>query len=178
MVEHEVELRGPISWDKYHEIFDFMNKNAKLIKKEKQIISYYQHPEFDLRLKRIEDKLKLVIKSGEMGDKSRQEIEVELHTNEMENLRKLLSFLGFKNFIDWPRDRILYNFKGFEFALDYIQGFGPCFEIEKLCKKQEIEKHKQEMNKIIKKLGIKAVSKKRLQKIVNDYNKKFLRKDI
>jgi predicted adenylyl cyclase CyaB len=180
MVKHEVELRGPITWGKYKEILDFMNNNAKLIKKEKQTISYYLHPEFDLRIKRIKDRLKLVVKSGEMGDKSREEIEVELNSKEIKNLRKLLGFMGFNKFVDWPRDRILYNFKGFEFALDYIPGFGPnsgpCFEIEKVCEEKEIEKCKKEMNKVIQQLGIKAVSKERLHELIHDYNKRFLRK--
>ena len=144
-MDFEVEVRSFISEDKYNKLIEFMQKNAKLIKKDNQV-TYYFSGEQDLRIQKNDFFSKIWLKEGKIHDSHRKEIEVKFEKDQFEALEKLFLSLGYTIDIKWFRKRHLFDWNGINAAIDFTKGYGYIIELEKMSD----EKNKEEIYEFLK----------------------------
>jgi adenylate cyclase class IV len=84
----EVEIRSFISKEQYNELLKFFNKEATLVKKDKQKTIYFDSKQ-DLRIQKNNSTTKVWIKKGKVHDNFREEIEIHTKKEDFENAFKI-----------------------------------------------------------------------------------------
>lgn len=150
----EVEIK--IKIDNFEEIKKKVSNLGKLIKSIKQIDDYYipthrnffdkVHPVEYLRIRTNPDKTVLeytkTINMREDGDYDYAE-EYEVTVGELEELKKILSFLDFKKIVTVEKQREYWMCGNIEVALDEVKDLGYFIEAEakgdlRMIKKQRL----------------------------------------
>jgi adenylate cyclase class 2 len=147
MCLHEVEVKAVILLE---EDLDIMEKKVEesesrileaggFFKKEvEQMDIYLSHPSRDysktdeaFRI-RVEDGIKLTYKGPKVSkmSKTRIEKEVAVNVDDIDGLRELFSYLGFKEVMSVIKTRKIYDLDGVEIDLDKVTGLGVFCEME------------------------------------------------
>jgi len=168
----EVEVRSFISEEQYNQLLEFMQKNAKLIKKDSQI-TYYFSGENDLRIQKNDFFSKIWLKSGNIHDPHRKEIEVKFEKEKFEQLEKLFLSLGYIIDIKWFRKRNLFNWNNINVAVDFTKGYGYIIELEKMSNEQEKEQVYDFLKNKLKELNIKLTPKQEFDKKFQYYKENW-----
>lgn len=169
----EVEARSFISPDKYKELLEYMEKNAKSSEDDYQITYYFKGPA-DLRIQRNNKFAKLWLKKGKIHDKHREEMEVKFDREDFKELEKLLKALGYDVEIKWFRQRNRFQWDGMKVTIDYTKGYGHIIELEKIAKKEE-EKDKiyEELKEKLKSLGVEISPREKFEERFKHYKKNW-----
>lgn len=130
----EVEVRSFISEEKFQELLDFFEKEAKFIEKVYQETFYFDS-EADLRIQRNDSSSKIWLKKGKIHAKHREEIEIEVNKDQFEELEQLFLALGYNVEIKWYRKRHKFKWGDTTVCLDFTEGYGHIIELEKICSK-------------------------------------------
>jgi predicted adenylyl cyclase CyaB len=168
----EVEVRSFISEDQYNKLLEFMQKNAKLIKKDNQI-TYYFSGDNDLRIQKNDFFSKIWLKSGNIHDPHRKEVEVKLDKEKFEQLEKLFLSLGYNIDIKWFRKRNLFDWNNISVAIDHTKGYGYIIELEKMSNEQEKEQVYEFLKNKLKELNINLTPKQDFDKKFNYYKENW-----
>lgn len=162
----EVEKRSFITKEKYDEIVLKLKDNIL----ETNQITYYFKGEKDFRLMHTKTYSKLWLKSGEIHDDAREEVEVYLDEKETSNTFKLLKSLGYEPEIIWFRSRKECDYKEIKITIDYTIGYGYIFEVEKLIEDdQNIEEAKSQLDNLLKEFNIEVSAKSQFSEKYEDY---------
>ena len=168
----EVEIRSFISKEKYNELLEFMQKNAKLIKKDNQI-TYYFSGGHDLRIQKNNFFSKIWLKSGKIHDPHRKEIEVKFEKEKFEQLEKLFLSLGYKTDIKWFRKRNLFNWNNINVAIDFTKGYGYIIELEKMSDEKDKEQVYEFLKNKLLELGVELTPKEEFDKKFKHYKENW-----
>jgi predicted adenylyl cyclase CyaB len=168
----EVEVRSFIPKEKYEELIDFFNKNAKFVKEDYQI-TYYFSGDHDLRIQKNNFFSKIWLKKGRIHDKYREEIEIRCKKEDFEKLYRLFLSLGYEVEIKWFRKRHEFEWKGISVMIDYTKGYGYIIEFEKICSEEEKEETYQLLKQKMLELGIELTSKEVFEKKFEYYKKNW-----
>ncbi len=168
----EVEVRSFISIKQYNELLEFMQKNAKLIKKDNQI-TYYFSGDNDLRIQKNDFFSKIWLKHGDIHDPHRKEIELKFEKEKFEQLEKLFLSLGYIIDIKWFRKRHLFNWNDIDVAIDFTKGYGYIIELEKMSNKENQEQVYEFLKNKLKELNIKLTPKEEFDKKYNYYKENW-----
>lgn len=143
----EVELRGPLSKDKFTEIEAFLKKYGRFKQANNRVLidySVFSEKEGisgrlrDIRLRVTNRIPEIIIKIGRYGgNNTRKELSVLTKSGEFDKLVQIFAVLGFKKGIQCIRDIKVYDYKGIEFSLVTVPGHSYYFEAEKLIHKNE-----------------------------------------
>lgn len=158
----ETEIKIKLSEDEFKQIKKLMDKNAKYLKENRQVDTYYQ-PTYRTFLKKEETNEWLRI--GIRGNKKIlnyknwhdniycDEYEVEIDNSE--NLDRILKLLGLETICVVDKVRMTYFYLDkYEIALDHVKELGYFIEIEvKEYSKNPIEEY-DDLLKIAKKIGL------------------------
>jgi len=125
----EVEVRTFISPKKYRALLLFLKKQSKFLGREKQLTYYFAGPQ-DLRIQQSSTYAKVWLKSGQIHDDQRQEIEVKTDRHKFNDLKKLFLTLGYKIEIAWDRMRHNFRWQGCDVAVDYTKGYGYILKLK------------------------------------------------
>lgn len=124
---NEVEVRSFLSEEEYQRIIAFFKKEGGTT--DVQEITMYNAPA-DLRLIRSHHLSKICMKKGDLHDVSREEIEVEVKSEDIASLQKIFATLGLQEKIKWYRTRHTVFWEGVQVTIDDIRGAGFVFELE------------------------------------------------
>lgn len=166
----EVEIRSFITKEQYEKFLEFFKQNAKLIKEDYQETHYFDC-EQDLRIQKNNSGSKIWMKKGNLHDDTREEIEVR--TENFEELQKLFNHLGYNTEIKWLRDRKQFNWNGIKVCLDYTKGYGYIIELEKLGTEENKEQILEELKRKAKELNIEITPKEIFTEKYNHYKENW-----
>lgn len=127
----EVEIRSFITQYQYQDLLSYFEQHANLIKKDYQI-TYYFKGEQDLRIQQNNHYSKIWLKSGQMHDEQREELEIKFDREQFTDLALLFQKLGYEIDIKWLRDRIEFDWEEVKVCLDKTKGYGYIIEVEKM----------------------------------------------
>ena len=173
----ELEFRGPLTSAKFHELKRRLNRLSKKQKKLDRLTMMYFPPGFaratlfksmmDVRLRINNGMPELVMKRGHHDSPSRSEFTMQIGQASFFDAVEFLSFLGFRRGFLQRQSKFLYEYKGMEIDLGYIEHFGHYFEIEKVVyDKTEIEEAKSRINRICGELGLGFYGKEEYSKAI------------
>lgn len=168
----EVEVRSFISIKQYNELIAFMQKNAKLIKKDNQI-TYYFSGDSDLRIQKNDFFSKIWLKKGNIHDPHRKEIELKFDKEKFEQLEKLFLSLGYIVDIKWFRKRHLFNWNNIDVAIDFTKGYGYIIELEKMSNKENQEQVYEFLKNKLSELSVELTPKKEFDTKYNYYKENW-----
>lgn len=135
----EVEISGPLSTAKFHEVISFFNQNAiKTTEKHRVIIDYstfleggLKNREKDIRLRITNGTPEIIVKLGTWtSEAKRKELSVLAEHGSFDVLVQVFGELGFKKGVLCIRDSHVYEYKGIEFSLVEIPGHSFHYEAE------------------------------------------------
>jgi predicted adenylyl cyclase CyaB len=170
----EIEIRSMISERKYEELAIFLKKMGKFIREDEQI-TYYFSGDHDLRVQQNSRGAKLWLKSGNLHDEMREEIEVEFKREDFSNLVRILQMLGYSIDVKFFRKRAVFELNGAKVSLDYTPGFGYVVEVEGSSSSSKLM-HKNVSKKltgILHSLGIKPTPKKNFERRFRWYRRNW-----
>ncbi len=186
-MENQIELEyiGKISVEKREELKKIFENQGDL-KEEKERISFMyfrdsipkdlseiKDEEIDLRLRITNKKPELMLKKGLFtGTHIRKEVSLVFPKEEINQYVDFLSILGWNIGVIYAATTKVYNYKGVEFSLVEIDGYGDNFEAEIITSKGEEENSRNIIHSVLKELGLEAFSESDLNKQCNDINNK------
>lgn len=142
----EVELRGALNQSDYERLTKMLLDKAKLTKKQNRFLLDYStflegigERKLDVRIRRTNGKVEIVVKKGKFGGTSREEVSVFPEGNDFYNSLKLLSLLGYNKAVACDRQITRYNINGIEIAVQDVIDFNNnkihsrFFEAEIMC---------------------------------------------
>lgn len=168
----EVEVRSFISEKQYNELLAFMQKNAKLIKKDNQI-TYYFSGDNDLRIQKNDFFSKIWLKKGNIHDPHRKEIELKFEKEKFEQLEKLFLSLGYTVDIKWFRKRHSFSWNNIDVAIDFTKGYGYIIELERMSNKEEQEQVYEFLKNKLSELSVNLTSKEEFDEKFNYYKENW-----
>jgi len=172
----EVEIKVKI--ENFEEIKEKVSKRGKLIKAIKQVDDYYipcqrdffalkPHPVEWLRIRTNPDKVvfeydRSINKKADGEQDYAEEYESEI--SDVEEFKKILSFLDFKNVITVEKQREYWMCKDIEVALDEVKGLGYFIEAEAKGDFKDTKEAKRACIKFLENLGIDDVENIQIKK--------------
>ncbi len=149
---YEVEVSSLLKPADYKEIYKYLKKNSKLIKKEQSETVVFETPEGDLRLVKNEEQVKLICKVGNVFHEVRPEMEVIADIKDMNELEQIFTALGFKVACKYKKKRVHFRWLGTTISLDNVKGLGLIIEMEKLVDGRLIKKAEEDIREKLSKL--------------------------
>lgn len=178
----EVELRGPLTQEKYRELVDFFDKEGKFKEdKDRVIIDYSSFMpgeglmgrNKDIRLRVTNGRPEIIIKIGKWsGTDDREEVSVYAEKGSFDNLVKIFALLGMTKGVLAIRKIKVFDYREIEFSLVDLNGYGYSFEAEKMVEGgHDREATKEEIKKVCLDLGLKLFSDQEFSDFITDLNK-------
>lgn len=173
----ELEFRGPLTKNRFDELDRKLRRLSKNHKKLSRLSMIYFSPGFnrrtiihskmDVRLRINNRKPELVMKTGRSDSNDRDEFTIEIAPSSFFDTVAFLSSLGFTSGFVQEQSKHLYDYKGIEIDLGYVNGFGYYFEIEKVIHdKKGAAPAKKDINKLCKDLGLRFYEKKEYERAI------------
>lgn len=169
----DIEIEIQVKVDNTGDLVKFLNKNAKFIKKEKQIDEYFtpSHRNFTvtrpinewLRLRKTKNGNTITYKNWhhDKDGKSYHCDEYETGFEEIEPMNKIFTILNFKTIAIVNKSRRIWKFKNYEISLDKVKELGSFIEIEYKGKNKKVNPKKiaNEMIDFLKKYNVGKVER-------------------
>ena len=171
----EVELRGLMSEEKYHQIIIFLSKKASHITNDSKISYFFVVPKGILKISNqsINNTAKISYKDGNVSKNILMEYEIQISPDDTEKGISMFKSLGFKNVNEVRQDRINFKYKGAEIAIKITPDFGPHFEIEMMARdKADAVKKRMRIQILCNELGLEPLTRRQMDKLVHSINKK------
>ncbi len=181
IADFEIELRGRLTDEKFLNIKDFLDKNAKL-KAEKNRV-FYDYSTFipgeglrgrtkDFRVRETNGQPEVILKLGNwQGSDRREEISVLTEKNSTEKLLKIFGEMGFTKAIKGIRHTLAYDYKEIEIALVEVPGHSFYFEAEIVAPADSNhDKVHQQIQNILDELGLETFSEDGFHDYIDQLN--------
>ncbi|MBI4086433.1 hypothetical protein HY416_00410 [Candidatus Kaiserbacteria bacterium] len=142
----EIEMRGPLTTEKYSELKAFLDANArKITEKDRILIDYstflpggIRERQIDIRLRVTNGVPEIIVKIGDWGGtEKRKELSVTTTSNTFDTLTEIFAALGYEKGMLCVRKSHVYEYKGIEFALVEVPGHSYYYEAEKMARDDE-----------------------------------------
>lgn len=181
MVKIEVEHRGALTEKKFNELNKFLRKSGKFLGERdrfsviysprgKESLKLHKNPE-DLRLRITNKKTELVLKYGKFSSKdARKEFSFPIDSKKFEEMIKFLQILGFYYGVLQATKTFLYLYKGVEFALVKVPGWGYYFEAEILVEPQFVKKADEKIIAVCSEINLTVLNDKDIWKLLQSLN--------
>lgn len=176
----EIEVRGPLSKEKFNDLVKFFDKNAKkILEKDRILIDYstfleggVENRKKDIRLRSTNGVPEIIVKVGEWGeDEKRKELSVLAKPGEFDKLVEIFGELGFQKGMLCERKSKVYEYREIEFALVEAAGHSYYYEAEKMAKEEENgDKIINEIKNVCKELNLEVFDKKHFFEYVHKLN--------
>jgi len=177
----EVEIRGPLSKEKYKELVKlFEIKGRKTAEKKRILIDYstflkggVRNRQKDIRLRVTNGIPEIIVKIGKWGGvDQRKELSVFTEQGDFDTLVQIFAALGFRKGILCVRNSKVYEYKGIEFSLVEVPGHSYYYEAEKLAhKKERLENITRKIKNICMDLRLEIFNKKHFFEYIERLNK-------
>ncbi len=177
----EIEIRGPLSKEKFENMALFFGKNGrKLIEKDRILIDYstfleggVENRRKDIRLRVTNGIPEIIVKLGEWGGTDlRKELSVLTNPNSFDTLVEIFGELGFVKGVLCSRKSKVYEYKGIEFALVEVPNHSYYYEAEKMAHENEdVKQMAEEIKKVCTDLELEIFDKKKFFEYIDQLNK-------
>jgi len=169
MVKIEIEHRGKLTEKKLQELRSFFDEKGNFIeKKERFSIIYSQnkeegsndlcHSPIDLKLRITNKKPELVLKHGNWsGNDARKEFLFPVEPEKFEEMTEFLKILGHYHGVLQATVTYLYNYKGVDFSLVEVPGWGYYFEAEIITDEEEVDEANEKIKEVCDELSLKVL---------------------
>ena len=173
----EVEIRGPLTEEKYEELKDFLSKNGEVVKSyEREMYLLRGYPGYDLnpmareadiRLRRTNDDCEIMLKRKKLdGNRGREEVSLKLADNNLGNAKKILKALGFEGGLKMHRFAEVFNYKNIEWSLERSDKGHLYYEAEKEVPDENLESAHDELVKEAEALGLKVFDSEEMRAFI------------
>ncbi len=170
----EIEFRGPLTKNKFQELFKFFRKKTRFARKTKRktFVFFTNDKTLDLKVRTTDGVSEIVAKKGFWGARKREEIILPIKTDLIKAAQKFLALLGYKKGIIAIRETYIFKYKNIEFSLVKCPKNYYFYEAEFIGNKaiKNPEKH---VKKILESLGLKVWSEKEVYDFLMWGNKKI-----
>ncbi|MBL7156389.1 MAG: hypothetical protein ISS87_02240 [Candidatus Pacebacteria bacterium] len=182
MTKVEVEHRGYLAERKFNESNKFLKKNGKYLDKQDRFSVIYSpsrgketfklnRSPIDLKVRITNKKAELVLKYGRWsGNDARKEFLFPIDSKKFEEMIEFLLILDFYYGVLQATKTYLYLYKGIEFALVKVPGWGYYFEAEIVVNRNLIAKANKKIMLVCRKIGLKVLNDKDFCKLLEDLN--------
>ena len=181
IADFEVELRGRLTDEKFHDIKQFLDKNGKF-KEEKNRV-FYDYSTFipgeglrgrtkDFRVRETNGQPEVILKLGKwQGSDRREELSVLTEKNSTDTLLKIFGEMGFSKAIKGVRHTFAYDYKDVEIALVEVPGHSYYFEAEIVAPaaSDHDEVHKK-INEVLNELDLETFSEEGFHDYIDQLN--------
>lgn len=157
----EVELRGPLTKEKFLELETFLKEKGKFKTSRKRLLIDYsteavRNRNSDIRLRVTNGIPEIIIKIGKWGGiDNRKELSFEGKRGEFDKLVQIFAALGLTKGILAIRNSQVYEYKEIEFALVEVPNHSYYFEAERLVHEGEnFDEVKKEIQEVCVSLGL------------------------
>ena len=171
---HEIEIKALLSEEKYEQLKKVLALRYKKVN-EDTITTVRFRPK-DIRV-RYSDKInELVVKEGDPTIFSREEVCINLGSNEdARQMIALLRNIGFKDDPSWikTKQEFVTKLNGHEYtlSLQHIPNFAYILEAEILCEERDDMIHVPNLKKILKDLGCEPIEPQDFMEKIDEYRK-------
>lgn len=179
MLKIEVEHRGILTRKNFNELRAFFDKKGKFLGLEERFSVIYSqskgeklsHSPIDLKLRITNKKAELVLKHGKWSGKdARKEFIFPIEKKRFGEMVEFLKILGHYRGVLQATKTYLYYYKGVEFSLVEVPGWGYYFEAEIAVNRNNIEKANGKIKEECRKLELRALSHKEFCQLLNSLN--------
>lgn len=183
MAKVEVEYRGYLTEKEFKKLNAFLKRNGKFIDKKdrfsvifsplkgRETFKLSKNNPIDLKVRITNKKSELVLKYGKWsGNDARREFLFPIDSKKFEEMTEFLKILGYYYGVLQATKTNLYLYKGIEFALVRVPGWGYYFEAEIVTDQNNIKKANMKITKECKKLGINTLNDKDFCKLLKSLN--------
>lgn len=177
----EIEIRGPLSKEKFNSLVSFFDKEGKkLTEKDRVLIDYstfleggVENRNKDIRLRVTNGIPEIIVKLGKWGGSDqRKELSVLTNPNSFDTLVEIFGELGFVKGMLCARKSKVYEYKGVEFALVEVPNHSYYYEAEKMAHENEsAEQITEEIKKVCSDLQLEMFDQKTFFEYINTLNK-------
>jgi len=177
----EVEVRGPLSKEKFEDLVSFFKaKGEELTEKNRVSIDYsvfldggVEDREKDIRLRVTNGIPEIIVKIGKWeGVEQRKELSVFTKQGEFDKLVEIFAALGFHKGMLCVRKSKVYEYKGIEFALVEVPGHSYYYEAEKMAHaKENADDLIEKIKNTCKELGLEVFDRKNFFEYIDQLNK-------
>ena len=136
MTKFEVEIKAQC-YDKNSFIEKVTGAGAVHVETREEIDTYFNHSQKNfaetdeaLRLRKIGDKTYITYKGPKVSTKSKTRLEEESIVESFDSVKKILLLLGFTEYGEVVKTRMVYNYSGIEICIDTIEKLGDFIELE------------------------------------------------
>lgn len=160
----ELELRAEVDSKEYSKLLKNLKKNAKFISyTERLSVMYFgkiENNKFDIRIRVTNGKAEVAVKKGSLHAEDRVELTQQINKNQFMGMVGIYNLFNFDCEV---AERKTYNFYlGNKVTFSLVSaGEISYVEIEKMSTKEEVEKNRNELIKIIDSYGLKLISSER-----------------
>ena len=142
----EVEVRGPLSEEKFNSLKEFFDiEGKKIAEKDRVLIDYstfleggIEDRQKDIRLRITNGVPEIIVKLGGWGgSEQRKELSVLTTQGSFDTLVQIFAALGLHKGMLCVRKSQVYEYKGVEFALVEVPGHSYYYEAEKMTHDSE-----------------------------------------
>lgn len=134
----ECEIRAMIDSEKFTELLAQFKETFTYLGSGEQETHYLECGQ-DLRIQKNQHYAKVWLKKGKLHDERREEIEIQVKSEDFIKLEQLFSALDYSVAIKWFRTRHSFKWDDIDVALDYTRGYGYIIELEKLTTSKDQE---------------------------------------
>lgn len=177
----EIEIRGPLSKEKFEDLAGLFEAEGKKITEKNRILIDYstflkggvENRQKDIRLRVTNGVPEIVVKLGKWsGADQRKELSVSTKPGEFDTLVEIFAALGFYKGVLCVRKSKIYEYKDIEFALVEVPGHSYYYEAEKMASKgEDSEKITHEIKDICKDLKLDVFNEKQFFEYIHQLNK-------
>lgn len=142
----EIEIRGPLTAEKYTELKTFLDAHAKKTgEKDRVLIDYstflpgsVADRQKDIRLRVTNGVPEIIVKIGSWGEnEQRKELSVTTAPGTFDTLTEIFAALGYEKGMMCVRKSQVYEYKDIEFALVEVPKHSYYYEAEKMAHSDE-----------------------------------------
>ncbi|MFP4634190.1 MAG: CYTH domain-containing protein [Candidatus Aenigmatarchaeota archaeon] len=181
----EVEMRGPLSEERFKELRSFLKNNGEFLgKKNRLSLIYFEGDEIpedveeimnkkiDLKLRITNGEAEIVLKHGEWrSSDEREEYIVQFDSRDFEDAIRILKALGWHMCIVNRKNTYKFKYGGIDFSLTHLPTFGYQFEAEILTEDGDrAEQKKEEILETLDKLDLEVYSEEEFKQLCNRLN--------
>ncbi|MEK7522415.1 MAG: hypothetical protein AAB569_02470 [Patescibacteria group bacterium] len=177
----EIEIRGPLSKEKFEDLVKFFEGNGKKkSEKDRVLIDYstflegrVENRKKDIRLRVTNGIPEIIVKVGEWGgNEQRKELSVFTKQGEFDTLVEIFGELGFGKGMLCVRKSKVFEYKDIEFALVEVPNHSFYYEAEKMASGSEnADKLIKEIENVCKELNLDIFDRKQFFDYIEKLNK-------
>ncbi|MEX0917427.1 MAG: hypothetical protein WDZ90_02815 [Candidatus Paceibacterota bacterium] len=177
----EIEIRGPLSKEKFGDLVNLFETKAKKITEKNRVLIDYstfleggvKNRNKDIRLRVTNGIPEIIVKIGEWGEaEQRKELSVFTKEGEFDTLVEIFGALGFCKGMLCVRKSKVYEYRDIEFALVEVPGHSYYYEAEKMAHENEdADKIIKEITDVCKSLGLEVFNKQQFFEYIDTLNK-------